>query len=95
MKGTIWLDDDGKLDRITLDDPTALALSEIADPRMHQRDVAQTIAFALEAGQRDELDWPAISDAASRRWSTAGWVRIKRLAWTGKCWPQEREEAQP
>ena len=91
MKGTIWLDDAGAIERVTIDDPTGLALEEIADPRMHQRDVAQTIAFALEAGQRDEVDWARVGYAAVRRWGAPGWRRIKRQAWSGRCWPKEAQ----
>jgi len=89
MKGTLWVDDAGNVTRCTIDNPTALALSECADPRMSQRDVAQTLAFALEAGQRDEVDWERVGAAATARWSRPGWTRIKRLAWTGRCWPPE------
>lgn len=89
MKGTLWVDDDGTVTRAALDDPTGQALSEIGNPRRHQRDVAQTVALALEWGQRDELDWEAVAAAATARWGRPGWVRIKRLAWTGKCWPED------
>jgi len=89
MKGTLWVDDDGNVTRAEMDDPTAQALEEISNRRCSQRDVAQTLALALEWGQRDRIEWAALAGAATVRWSPAGWTRIKRLAWTGKCWPKE------
>ena len=88
MKGTLWVDDAGTVTRAALDDPTAQALGEIADPRLHQRDVAQTVALVLEWGQRDQLDWVAVAAAAIGRWGRPGWRRIKRMAWAGTCWPE-------
>jgi len=89
VRGTIWVGDDGEFLSIELHDPTGQALGEIADPRMRQTDVAKTLALALEWGQLEEIDWGAVSAAAIERWSPAGWRRIKRLAWSGRCWPAE------
>jgi hypothetical protein len=89
MKGTLWVDDDGNVTRAAMDDPTGQALSEIRNPRTGQRDVAQTLALAMEWGQREAVDWGAVSAAAVARWGPAGWRRIKRQAWSGRCWPQE------
>ena len=92
MKGTLWVDEaTGVITDAKMDDPTGQALGEITDPRMRQKDVAQTLALAMEWGQRDEIDWAAVSAAAIARWSTAGWRRVKTLALTGRCWPEEPE----
>lgn len=91
MKGTLWVDAAGEVTRAELDDPTGQLLREIASPRLHQRDVAQTLALALQWGQREEVDWARVAAAATERWSRPGWRRIKTLAWTGRCWPPDEE----
>jgi hypothetical protein len=89
MKGTLWVDDlTGDVVRAQLDDPTTSLLSEIHNPELRQPDVAQTIALLLRWGQRDAVDWGAVSAAASERWSRSGWRRVKSLAWSGRCWPE-------
>jgi hypothetical protein len=89
VRGTLWVEDAGMVTRAEMHDPTAQALGEIANPKRHQRDVAQTVALVLEWGQRDQLDWEAVAAAATARWGRPGWTRIKRMAWTGKCWPED------
>lgn len=68
-------------------DPTGQLLREIADAKLRQIDVAQTMALARQFGQ--EVDVAKVSAAAIERWGVKGWRRIKTLAWTGKCWPKE------
>lgn len=62
---------------------TSVLLREIADKRMHQKDVALTFAMALksEAEGADRVDWETVGGAAIERWSLSGWRRIKERGW--------------
>jgi hypothetical protein len=73
--------------RIELVDPTGQLLGEIADRRLCQKDVAQTLALVRLYRQEDEVDWAAVAAAAIERWSRPGWRRIKTLAHSERCWP--------
>jgi hypothetical protein len=59
-----------------MDDPTEQLLEEIGDLTLSQRDVAQTLALALEWGQRDEVRWTQVSVQAIARWGTLGHARL-------------------
>lgn len=51
-----------------------------------QKQIAQTYALALRS--EEHVDWKAINEAIIERWSIAGLERIKKLAWSGKCFDQ-------
>lgn len=72
--------------RVEVVAPEAMLLGEIADRTLAQVDVAQTVALIHQWGQVGSVDWEKVGRAAIDRWSPAGWRRIKRLAFSGKCW---------
>jgi len=55
-------------------------LGEIADPRMHQRDVAMTYRLAMLSSERASIDWAKVNQAILKRWPK-GLTRIKEMAW--------------
>lgn len=63
----------------------SVLLREIADKRSRQRDVAQTYRLALESSEGSTLDWGRVNAAIIERWSLSGLLRIKTLAYNGKC----------
>lgn len=52
-----------------------------------QRQVAQSYALALQSSW--PTDWKRVNEAIARRWPK-GLERIKRLAWSGKCFQPTR-----
>lgn len=76
-----------------LSDPVALILREIAERRMHRRDVALTYALVMQYQFRSEAlakierrkppedAFERINAAILERWSVSGLKWIKRLAW--------------
>lgn len=50
---------------------------------MKQRDIAQTYALALKSSW--PTDWKRVNEAIIKHWSVSGLERIKKLAWSGKC----------
>ena len=58
-------------------------LSEIADPAMKRRDVAQSYALAMRSSET--TDYARVNAAIIKRWSRSALVFIKELAWSGKC----------
>lgn len=78
--------------RIEIVDPEATILREIADRTLHQRDIAQTYALISRqiSQQTGKVDWLSINRAIIERWSVSGLGRVKRLAWSGKCWEAVR-----
>ena len=48
-----------------------------------QKDIAQTYALALRS--EEFVDWKKINNMIIDRWSITGLERIKKLAWSGKC----------
>lgn len=48
-----------------------------------QRSIAQTYCLALRSTYR--MDWSTVNAMIINRWSRSGLTRIKRLAWSGKC----------
>jgi len=60
-----------------------ILLDEIADKAMRQKDVAQSYALAILSSEKP--DWIVVNRAIIGRWSHSGLQRIKRMAWSGKC----------
>ena len=58
-------------------------LREIADPRMHRRDVAQSYALAMRSSEA--TDYATINAAIIARWSLSALEYIKNQAHTGRC----------
>jgi hypothetical protein len=59
-----------------------------------QKQVAQTYRLAMESMRHGESpDWKRINAAIVERWSLAGLVRVKKLAWSGKCFPPAGDRA--
>ena len=48
-----------------------------------QKQIAQTYALALRS--EEPTDWKRANEAILKRWSPAGLERIKKMAWSGKC----------
>ncbi len=63
-----------------LDTPTNTILSEIANPKLHQKDVAKTCAIAIRDCMK-EVDWKAVNAAIVKRWSRSARERILTMAW--------------
>ena len=64
-------------------DCTNVLLREIEDKRFKQRDIAQTYALSLRSSF--ETDYKKVNCAIIDRWSVSGLIRIKEMAWSGKC----------
>lgn len=75
--------------KIELMDCENVLLREIATPEAHQRDIAQTYRLAMESSERDRIDWGKVNRAIIDRWSKAGLVRVKEMAWSGKCFAEK------
>lgn len=58
---------------------TETLLTEIANKKLLQEDIALTYAFALESSEKP--DWRAVNLAIMTRWSRSGLERVKRMAW--------------
>jgi len=69
--------------KIELANCTRTLLDEIADKDFKQRSIAMTYALALQS--REKVDWQIVNMAIIERWSVSGLERIKKLAWSGKC----------
>jgi len=69
--------------RIELANCTQTLLNEIADKGFKQKSIAMTYALALRSSEG--FDGRAVNRAIIERWSVAGLERIKRWAWSGKC----------
>jgi len=63
-----------------------MILREIADKKFKQRDIAQTYALSIVSSEHDNIDWVKVNRAIIERWSKSGLERIKKMAWSGKCW---------
>ena len=48
-----------------------------------QRQIAQTYALALRSSW--PTDWAKVNGMIVERWSVAGLERVKKMAWSGKC----------
>ena len=62
----------------------AMLLREIANRKMHQRDIAQTYALSMRSSEK--INWARVNLAIIERWSRSGLERVKTMAWSGKCW---------
>lgn len=51
----------------------------------NQTQIAQTYALALRSSW--PTDWAKVNKMIMDRWSKAGLLRIKNMAWIGKCFP--------
>jgi len=74
---------------IELANCTRTLLDEIADKDFKQRSIARTYALALRSSER--VDWQTVNMAIIERWSISGLERIKKLAWSGRCFDLPRE----
>lgn len=59
----------------------AVIENEIAQG-LNQRQIAQTYALALRSAYK--TDWKRVNEAILKRWPK-GLERIKKMAWSGKC----------
>lgn len=53
----------------------------------NQKEVARSYALALRSSW--PTDWKRVNEAIVARWSKAGLERIKKLAWSGKCFAEK------
>ncbi len=60
---------------------------EIAN-KCTQRQIAQTYALGLRSTW--PTDWSKVNKIILERWSPAGLERIKKMAWSGKCFESKR-----
>ena len=68
---------------------TETILDEISMPELTQKQVAQTYRLAMESSE--EKDWKVINAAIMKRWGQSGLTRIKKLAWSGKCFERGKK----
>jgi hypothetical protein len=61
-------------------------LNEI-EQGLNQTEVAKSYALAIRSSW--PTNWRKVNDAIIARWSKAGLERIKKLAWSGKCFAKE------
>ena len=52
---------------------------------LNQKQIAQTYALGLRSSW--PTDWGKVNRMIVERWSTTGLVRIKKMAWSGSCFP--------
>lgn len=64
---------------VTMSDPEAQMLREIADKRMTRDDVKVTYAFGLLTPR--EVDWRRVNEAIVERWSVSALAYVKEGAW--------------
>jgi len=50
-----------------------------------QKQIAQTYAMAIRSSW--PTDWAKVNAMIVERWSNAGLERIKKMAWSGSCFP--------
>ena len=74
--------------RIELANTTNTLLYEIKELRLVQKSVAQTYALALRSSE--DTDWGKVNRAIMVRWSRSGLNRIKKLAWSGKAFQEDK-----
>jgi hypothetical protein len=65
---------------VELFNPQAVIFEELAGRKCTQRGVAITYAYILRQ-ESQTADWPKINQAITERWSKAGLVRVKEMAW--------------
>lgn len=62
--------------------------SEIAS-KFTQRQIAQTYALALKSSW--PTNWERVNRMIVNRWSASGLERIKKMAWSGKCFEEKKK----
>lgn len=65
---------------------TQILLDAIDYEANTQADVAQRYAWAMQ--YEGDVNWSVVNAAIVSRWSNAGLVRVKRLAWEKASWPK-------
>ena len=55
---------------------------------LSQKQIAQTYALGLRSAW--PTDWRRVNEAILKQWKAAGLARIKRLAWSGKCFDRKK-----
>lgn len=55
---------------------------------LNQKQIAQTYALGLRSSW--PTDWAKVNKMIMDRWSAAGLERIKKMAWSGSCFPSNR-----
>jgi hypothetical protein len=60
-------------------------LNDIGIKEFTHKQIAQTYRLALQSSESKTIDWKKVNEAIIARWSKAGLERIKKLAWSGKC----------
>lgn len=67
-------------------EPEFVIENEIAQ-KVPQKSVAKTYRMAMESERNGicKPDWHRINRAILGRWKQSGLERIKKLAWSGKC----------
>jgi len=68
---------------IELFDCTNVLLREIAMIEANQKDIAITYSLALKS--TDPTDWKKVNRVIINRWGKSGLERIKKIAWSGRC----------
>jgi len=51
----------------------------------NQKQIAQSYALGLQSSW--PTDWSIVNGMIIRRWSASGLSRIKKMAWSGSCFP--------
>ena len=64
----------------------SMLLREIDNKVFKQKDIAQTYALSMASSECDRIDWKKVNKAIIERWSKSGLIRIKNMAWSGRCW---------
>lgn len=62
---------------------TNMLLDEISNKKFKQKDISQTYALSLRSSF--PTNWKKVNQAIINRWSKSGLDRIKKMAWSGKC----------
>lgn len=55
--------------------------------KMTQRQIAQTYRLALQSSY--PTDWAEVNRMIIERWSLSGLERVKKMAWSGKCFEEQ------
>jgi len=63
-----------------LSTPTGTILNEINVLKLKQAEVAKTCAIAIQTAM-NEVDWKAVNDAITERWSLSARERVLTMAW--------------
>ena len=69
--------------KIELMSTTQTLLDEIANKKLHKKDISKTYLLAMNSS--DDTDWEKVNKAIIDRWSLSALKDIKEWAWSGKC----------